>query len=338
MPPTPASHDPQTPRPPLRARILGIDIARGVALFGMMATHVLPRMDETGDLTAVALLQGRASALFAILAGFSIILSTRSALAHTGGRGCAAASAGLVIRGALIALIGFALGELPSGIAIILVNYGVLFVIAPLFLRLPTWLLGVSAWAWFLVTPQLSHAIRSSVDSGFADSGLTVPAFSNMHMADTWVGLFLTGYYPLLQWVGYILLGMWLARIDWSDLHRRITLLIAGGALTTLALSASALLMNMRGRWELDSLYGEESVGSTHTSTASSCWAPTGSLLRTPPGGSSPRARIRARRSTSCRPPGSRWRCSPSASCWARSWTAARHSCTRGCRVRARCP
>lgn len=265
MPPTPASHDPQTPRPPLRARILGIDIARGLALFGMMATHVLPRMDETGDLTAVALLQGRASALFAILAGFSIILSTRSALAHTGGRGWAAASAGLVIRGALIALIGFALGELPSGIATILVNYGVLFVIAPLFLRLPTWLLGVSAWAWFLATPQLSHAIRSSVDSGFADSGLTVPAFSNMHMADTWVGLFLTGYYPLLQWVGYILLGMWLARIDWSDLHRRITLLIAGGALTTLALSASALLMNMRGRWELDSLYGEESVTGVHT-------------------------------------------------------------------------
>lgn len=253
------------PRPPLRSRILGIDLARGLALFGMMATHVLPRMDETGDLTAVALLQGRASALFAILAGFSIILSTRSALVRTGGRGWAAASSGLVIRGALIALIGFALGELPSGIAVILVNYGVLFLIAPLFLRFPTWLLGVSAWVWFLVTPQLSHAIRSGSDSGLADTGLLVPAFSNMHLADTWIGLFLTGYYPLLQWVGYILLGMWLARIDWSDLHRRITLLITGGALTTLALSASALLMNIRGRWELESLYGEETVTDVHT-------------------------------------------------------------------------
>ncbi|SMY11322.1 heparan-alpha-glucosaminide N-acetyltransferase domain-containing protein [Brevibacterium jeotgali] len=265
MLPTPASSDPHTPRPPLRSRILGVDLARGLALFGMMATHVLPRMDEAGDLTAVALLQGRASALFAVLAGFSIILSTRSALAHTGGRGWAAASVGLVIRGALIALIGLALGELPSGIAIILVNYGVLFLIAPLFLRFPTWLLGLSAWAWFLLTPQLSHAIRSSADSGFADSGLLVPAFSNMHLADTWIGLLLTGYYPLLQWVGYILLGMWLARIDWSDLHRRVTLLISGGALTTLALAASALLMNMRGRWELESLYGEESVTDVHT-------------------------------------------------------------------------
>ncbi len=260
---TPAPSVPHTPRPPSGVRILGIDLARGLALFGMMATHVLPRMDEAGDLTAVALLQGRASALFAVLAGFSIILSTRSALAHTSGRGWAAASVGLVIRGALIAFIGFALGELPSGIAVILVNYGVLFLIAPLFLRFPTWLLGVSAWVWFLVTPQLSHALRAG--SALADAELVVPAFSNMHVADTWIGLLLTGYYPLLQWVGYILLGMWLARIDWSDLHRRITLLIAGSALTTLALAASSLLMNVRARWELESLYGEESVTDVHT-------------------------------------------------------------------------
>ena len=77
-----------------------------------------------------------------------------------------------MIRGALIALIGFALGELPSGIAIILVELRrAVRGEEPLFLRLPTWLLGVSTWAWFLVTPQLSHAIRSSVDSSFRQFG-----------------------------------------------------------------------------------------------------------------------------------------------------------------------
>lgn len=247
-----------TPRGTARSRILGIDLARGIALFGMMATHILPRMDDAGDLTAVALFQGRASALFAVLAGFSIILSTRAALAHPGVRGWAAAAVGLVVRGILIALVGFTLGELPSGIAVILVNYGALFLIAPLFLRFPTWLLGATAWAWFLVTPQLSHVVRSL--PVFADADLFVPAFSNAHVPDTWIGLVLTGYYPLLQWVGYILLGMWLARIDWTDLNRRIALLLAGAAATTLALAASALLMNVRGRWELESLYGEATV------------------------------------------------------------------------------
>lgn len=224
----------------------------------MMATHILPRMDEVGNLTVVALFQGCASALFAVLAGFSIILSTRGALAHSGTRGWAGASLGLVVRGILIALIGFALGELPSGIAVILVNYGALFLIAPLFLRFPTWLLGLTAWVWFLFTPQLSHVIRSM--PVFADADLVVPAFSNAHLPDTWIGLLLTGYYPLFQWVGYILLGMWLARIDWTDLNRRIALLLAGAAATTLALAASAFLMNIRGRWELESLYGEATV------------------------------------------------------------------------------
>jgi len=260
---TPASSDPHSPARPARTRILGVDLARGLALFGMMATHILPRMDETGDLTAVALLQGRASALFAVLAGFSIVLSTRSALDVPGGRGWAAASAGLAVRGLLIALIGFALGDLPSGIAVILVNYGALFLIAPLFLRFPTWLLGLGAWVWFLVTPQLSHVLRSG--SAVADADLVVPAFSALQLPDMWIGLLLTGYYPLLQWVGYILLGMWLARVDWSDLHRRITLLIGGAALTTLALAASTLLMNLRGRWELESLYGEQHVTDAHT-------------------------------------------------------------------------
>lgn len=259
---TPADSASGTPwrNPPSasRSRILGIDLARGIALFGMMATHILPRMDETGNLTVVALYQGRASALFAVLAGFSIILSTRGALAHPSGRGWAAASVGLIVRGILIALIGFALGELPSGIAVILVNYGALFLIAPLFLRFPTWLLGVTAWVWFLVTPQVSHVVRASAE--FANTDLYVPAFSNAHLPDTWIGLLLTGYYPLLQWVGYILLGMWLARVDWSDIQRRFALLIAGAATTTLALAASAFLMNVRGRWELESLYGEASV------------------------------------------------------------------------------
>lgn len=236
-------------------RVLGIDLARGLALFGMMATHILPRIDEAGALTIVGHLQGRASALFAVLAGISIILSTRSVLRVPGARAWAAAAAGLVVRGALIAVIGLFLGELPSGIAIILVNYGALFVLAPLFLRFPTWLLGATAWGWFLLTPLVSHALRTG-QAGDAD--LVMPAFTSLAVPDMWIGLLLTGYYPLLQWLGYIVLGMWLARLDWSDVRSRIALLLGGIAAAVLALSASALLMNLRGRWELESLYGQQ--------------------------------------------------------------------------------
>ena len=193
-------------------RVLGIDLARGLALFGMMATHILPRIDEAGALTVVGHLQGRASALFAVLAGISIILSTRTVLRVPGARAWSAAAAGLVVRGALIAVIGLFLGELPSGIAIILVNYGALFILAPLFLRFPTWLLGATAWAWFLLAPLVSHAVRTG---RVGDTDLVMPAFTSLAAPDMWIGLVLTGYYPLLQWLGYIVLGMWLARLDW---------------------------------------------------------------------------------------------------------------------------
>jgi uncharacterized membrane protein len=234
-------------------RVLGIDIARGIALFGMIATHVLPRMDAEGELTLTALLQGRASALFAVLAGVSIVLSTRGALSVPGMRGWAAAASGLCVRGLLIAVLGLALGELPSGVAVILVNYGALFLVATLFLRLPTWALAAGAALWFLVTPQLSHVLRG--EPALADPLLLVPAFTHLADPDMWVGLVLTGYYPLLQWTGYILLGMWVARIDWTARDRRVLLVVLGLAVSVLAKSLSSLLMTFRGMEVLESLY-----------------------------------------------------------------------------------
>jgi uncharacterized membrane protein len=52
------------------SRLLGVDAARGLALFGMMSVHVLPATDPDGTVsTAFRISSGRASALFALLAG-----------------------------------------------------------------------------------------------------------------------------------------------------------------------------------------------------------------------------------------------------------------------------
>ena len=62
-------------------RLYGIDAARGLALLGMMATHLLPTFESTAELapTWVGLtFSGRASALFAVLAGVGLALSTGS--------------------------------------------------------------------------------------------------------------------------------------------------------------------------------------------------------------------------------------------------------------------
>ena len=78
-------------------RLVGLDVARCLALLGMVATHVLDARTPDGELaTAQWLAGGRASALFAVLAGVSLALMTRDAPGRCscGGRGCGATLAG----------------------------------------------------------------------------------------------------------------------------------------------------------------------------------------------------------------------------------------------------
>jgi uncharacterized membrane protein len=55
------------------ARLVGVDVARCLALLDMIATHALPARDAGGGLgLAHEIAGGRASALFAVLAGASL--------------------------------------------------------------------------------------------------------------------------------------------------------------------------------------------------------------------------------------------------------------------------
>ncbi|WP_349827648.1 heparan-alpha-glucosaminide N-acetyltransferase domain-containing protein [Brevibacterium litoralis] len=229
-------------------RSSGIDAARGLALFGMMATHVVAFLGPDGLPTWATVFAGRASALFAILAGVSVVLATRRVLDAPDGRGWARAAAGLVARGIVIALVGLALELFTASIAVILVNYGVMFVLAAAFLRCPTWLLGLLAPAWLVGTPFLSHAIRAATD---ATPEYTVPGFSMLATPGTFAeAILLTGYYPVIVWFGYLLVGMLLARLAAGRTWTPVTgllLVCGGGALAAFCHAASTLLLTWKG-------------------------------------------------------------------------------------------
>ena len=66
-----------TASPVRPGRLVGLDVARCLALFGMVATHVLQERTPEGDLAfGQWLAGGRSSALFAVLAGVSLALMT----------------------------------------------------------------------------------------------------------------------------------------------------------------------------------------------------------------------------------------------------------------------
>lgn len=222
-------------------RLIGLDVARGIALLAMMVTHIFALGDETGMPTWAAVFAGRASALFAVLAGCSLVLSTRSRMAVSGRLRDAAPS--VLIRAAAIVLIGLCLGSISGLLAVILVNYGIMFALALFFLRLRAGTLFAIAGVWMVVSPVVSMWVRSTflLEPSYLPMGFFDFATPGTMLTD----LFLTGYYPVLQWLAYILLGMAVAKLDIG--RHLLALFTTGLGLFVIGRGASWILLNVFG-------------------------------------------------------------------------------------------
>lgn len=222
-----------------QGRLVGLDVARCLALLGMVATHVLDARTPDGELaTAQWLAGGRASALFAVLAGVSLALMTREPLR---GRPVAFRSLGIVGRALLVALLGLALGGLDSGIAVILTYYGVLFVLALPFTLLRVGTLVPLTVAWVVVAPVVSHLVRPDLP----ERGFESPTFAQLADPGQLASeLLLTGYYPVVPWLAYLLAGIALGRLDLRDTSLLGALALGGLGTAVLATRVSASLVD----------------------------------------------------------------------------------------------
>lgn len=239
---SPATRSRKAPGRQQPGRLRGIDAARGVALLGMMATHLLPTFESNANLTPTWIgltFSGRAAALFAVLAGVGLALSTGKDK-PLAGPGLSAARRGVALRALVIAAVGLTLGGLEVNVAIILVHYAVLFLCI-----LPFMGLGVKplcAWAggWILASPVLAYLMRPWLlapepplklghNPGWEDLGTP-----SRLLAD----VFFTGYYPVFQWLSYLLVGLVIGRLVLTKALVPILLLSAG---TVVAVAAKAL-------------------------------------------------------------------------------------------------
>lgn len=231
-------------------RLTGIDAARGVALFGMMSTHVLPLYTPgTTEATWTALLfSGRASGLFAVVAGVGLALLTGGSTLHRD-HTLSADRRGIAVRAVVIALIGLVLGGVETNIAIILFHYGVLFLVALPFTGLRVKPLAAWAAGWLLLAPVAAYLLRPVVAAGVDPESLGGnPVFDHFLVPQTLAAdIFLTGYYPVLQWLGFLLVGMMLGRLDLSRLGVQLGLLGAGVAAAVGAKLLSAQLLGPGG-------------------------------------------------------------------------------------------
>jgi uncharacterized membrane protein len=224
-------------------RVVGLDIARALALIGMMATHILPGVGPEGVTFSQQVAGGRASALFAVLAGASIALMTGRSAPHRGRRGLST-GAGLAARAALIAAVGMLLAEVDSGIAVILTYYGLLFVLAIPFIGLHARTLAVLSATWVLAAPVVSHLLRPHLPPPSYDS----PTFGSL--TDPWqllTELTFTGYYPAVPWLAYLFAGMAIGRLDLSRWSTAARVGVVGAALAASAWAVSDFLLSLPG-------------------------------------------------------------------------------------------
>ncbi|WP_337061053.1 heparan-alpha-glucosaminide N-acetyltransferase domain-containing protein [Kineococcus sp. G2] len=243
-PPSPAP--PPVPAPAAAApaaRVVGVDLARAVAIAGMVAVHVLPESSAGAAGWLYDLADGRASGLFAVLAGVSLGLSTRRTAPVARSR--AAARVGVAVRGLLVALLGLALVSAGSRVAIVLPYYGVAFVVVLPVLWWPARRLAVLAGAWLVAGPLLGFALR---DAYALDPAYQQPTLLDLvHPAELLRTLLLTGYYPVLGWTGYLVLGLAVARAGLVGVPAALRLLGAGLVLAAGAWTVSALLLGPGG-------------------------------------------------------------------------------------------
>lgn len=239
-----------------KGRIIGINVARGLALLGMFSVHTLNSWnEEAGRVTVLWMVSaGNAAALFAVLAGVGIALSTggaRGLLPERRNR----ARVQLFVRALLILFIGLLSNLwLDPPVFNILPYYAGLFLLAILFLgvrkrTLFTWALLIMLAGpiaqYFMRSVEPYERILSPVPSGL----ITYPA-------DLLGTLLFTGTYPVTTWFAYMLVGLALGRLQLNRIQVQLSLFGFGAVAALSGWMSSRLAVYFLGGYE-SMLYSE---------------------------------------------------------------------------------
>jgi uncharacterized membrane protein YeiB len=219
-----------------------VDLARAVAFIGMLLAHYVwsHQPGEPGWLLALdAAADGRAAPLFCVVLGLSAGLLIRRGIPD----------AVLLRRAAALFALGLLVWPFVGRIYLILPQYGVLLAALPLLRRLTNRALLVVAAVAFVVPT----AVAAVMSGHHLRAGSQPVSYGDLLDAGDLVRTLLwTGAYPLVGWVGFVAVGLWLARRRLGDRTVQLRLLAAGTAvaLTQPLLAATASALGGAGRLE----------------------------------------------------------------------------------------
>ncbi|WP_396668532.1 heparan-alpha-glucosaminide N-acetyltransferase domain-containing protein [Microbacterium sp. R86528] len=211
------------------SRIAGVDLARGLAILGMLAAHLLwirEPLALTDPFTWIAIVEGRSSILFATLAGISIALVT-GARVPLAGEARQRAQLRLATRAFALWLLGLALIFTGVPVYVILPAYALLFLLATMLVPLRARSLLFVALVLAAVMPFVQVVLD-------ALPIWTTPIGNDLSLAIGW-------HYPFTTWIAFVAAGMAVARAGITRLKVQGWMLVVGAALAVVAAALDAI-------------------------------------------------------------------------------------------------
>ena len=216
-------------------RIVGYDLARAGALFGMLLVNFSllfgsGSSDPNWLDWLIGIIRGRAAATFVVLAGAGLSLLTKSVYLSKNRGEINAKRSNLLKRSLFLLAIGL-FNFYMSPISDILHFYAV-------YIALGACLLTVTnSSLWLLTGITITCRPLIFIACGFVKSwNLNTLAHTGLWSLSGIIGhIFFKGCFPVIPWLAFITLGMWLGRQDISDRPLRRKILLAGLGAVALA-------------------------------------------------------------------------------------------------------
>ena len=226
----------------MKQRVTGFDLARALAIFGMVIVNFKIAMNAVAGsqllVSFAGLFEGRASALFVILAGVGVTFLTNEARESSNSSLVFNNRLSLIKRGLLLIAIG--LVYTPIWEADILHFYGFYFLIAAVIFTVNNKVLISISAIIMLIFPVLMLFLNYEQNWNWAT--LT---YENFWSFDGMIRhVVFNGFHPVFPWAAFLIFGMWLGRQDLSQSLMRKRLL-AWSLITLLVTECSFYLIRV---------------------------------------------------------------------------------------------
>lgn len=198
----------------MKGRIKGIDVARALAVIGMIIVNFKVALGDKGSAwlqSIVQIFEGKAAATFVVLAGVGIALLTNSAYKSQDQNKLSTNRKRIVKRAIFLFVIG--LSWMWIWPADILHFYGIYMLITLYFINKSSKLILIGASSLILVYPIL--ILLFNYETGW---NFTSFEYSNFWTVNGFIrNLMYNGFHPVIPWTAFMLFGLWYGRQDLRD-------------------------------------------------------------------------------------------------------------------------